>query len=63
MHRNHRPVRSQVLIYVRLLRSVKIPELNKMLMRYAFISGCIYLDYYSSMANNRNALPKNIGIC
>lgn len=40
--------------------NVKIPELNKMLMSYAFNSGCIYLDYFSSMADDRNGLPKSL---
>ena len=40
--------------------NIKIPELNKMLMSYSFNSGCIYLDYFSAMADDRNGLPKEL---
>jgi len=36
----------------------KIPELNKMIQAYAADSGCVYLDYFSAMADERNGLPK-----
>ncbi len=36
----------------------KIPELNKMIQAYAADSGCVYVDYFSAMADERNGLPK-----
>lgn len=36
----------------------KIISLNKMLKDYASTNGHIYLDYFSSMADERNGLPK-----
>jgi lysophospholipase L1-like esterase len=36
----------------------KIPELNKMIQAYAADSGCVYVDYFSAMTDERNGLPK-----
>ena len=36
----------------------KIPELNKMIQAYAADSGCVYVDYFSAMTDERNELPK-----
>ncbi|MEM9142521.1 MAG: SGNH/GDSL hydrolase family protein [Bacteroidota bacterium] len=36
----------------------KIPQLNAMIQRYADANAIIYLDYFSSMADDRNGLPK-----
>ncbi|WP_420322445.1 SGNH/GDSL hydrolase family protein [Flagellimonas sp.] len=38
--------------------NVKIPELNGMLQKTAKQKGLIYLDYFGSMADERNGLPK-----
>lgn len=37
----------------------KIVSLNKMIKKYAHDEGFVYLDYFSSMADDRNGLPKN----
>ena len=39
----------------------KIPKLNKMLKQYAENKGFVYLDYFTSMADERNGLKKEYG--
>lgn len=38
----------------------KIVELNKRIKRYAEISGSVYCNYFSAMADERNGLPPNL---
>lgn len=38
----------------------KIVTLNKMIKEYAAKNGCIYLDYWTAMADERKGLPKNL---
>ena len=39
----------------------KIPKLNKMLKQYAENKGFVYLDYFTTMADERNGLKKEYG--
>jgi len=39
----------------------KIVKLNTMIKKYALAKGHIYLDYFSAMADNRNALKPDLG--
>lgn len=41
-----------------LLPNEKIPALNALIEAYAKFNGCVYLDYFSAMADDRNGLPK-----
>ncbi len=38
----------------------KIMELNEMIKKYASISGSVYCDYFSEMADERNGLPPSL---
>lgn len=40
--------------------NLKIPQLNQMLKEVAADKGIVYLDYFSSMADQRNGLPKEL---
>ena len=40
--------------------NIKIPKLNAMLKSYALDNDMIYLDYFSTMADDRNGLPKEL---
>ncbi|MBC2840654.1 SGNH/GDSL hydrolase family protein [Robiginitalea sp. SC105] len=40
--------------------NVKIPRLNAMIKNYADLSGIVYLDYFSVMADSRNGLDKTL---
>ena len=41
-------------------RSSDVVELNKLLKRYADSVGIMYVDYFSAMANERNALKDGL---
>lgn len=40
--------------------NIKIPALNEMLKDYSDKNGMIYLDYFSTMTDERNGLPKDL---
>lgn len=39
----------------------KIVRLNKMIKEYADRNGCVYLDYFTPMADEKNGLKANLG--
>lgn len=40
--------------------NIKIPKLNAMIKNYAALSGIVYLDYFSEMADSRNGLDNTL---
>ncbi|MDC6354159.1 MULTISPECIES: SGNH/GDSL hydrolase family protein [unclassified Robiginitalea] len=40
--------------------NIKIPKLNSMIKNYAALSGIVYLDYFSEMADSRNGLDNTL---
>lgn len=40
--------------------NIKIPKLNAMIENYAALSGIVYLDYFSEMADSRNGLDSTL---